>query len=720
MRCCRTRVNLNKRYGLCGQQQQHQQQQQQQSARFYCSDSRDSDDEIISTGFRRHGLGQAVILVQQGADIQELPIIVRRYGHNDITALYSKKLPLGGGGEDCGGSSGGGGFSSINTDDQSAEQQQTDEPTATSSISPTSSTVKPAISAASTNSHTNVVINPVTDYDTIIKLLEKCETGENVLQLIGSLPENELEPDVLVFALERLLRIESHQTLKCLETSNDQYRQLLDGVCRVCDTTILLNILRQLQSMLFMNQSIDQLCDEILARCADGCLNVMEICEAVHCFVECQRFSGAEKFWSGLSDAAADNHINENNIKFVFEILPKLKVSRRMVVGILDRRILEVFPLLKPDAVADIMEAIRECRIGGHTNCTLKAITRWLNVNIHAVNETHLEQIIHCLTGLRYTDADCENAIERYVKAKAIKIKSQTLIVEILKHVNEFRLLNAHILNGCSEFFIKEFKNIDPGYIRDIVGPFGTLSFQPFSTMKFWQTIELYLHENFNKIPIAHIVDIMLATVYLELYPLNFVDRVFNRHFMHHLHSTTPMNELPLVREKIKLLDMALTLECAAYKGPFLPRQIGNQVILENRIKRIINDNVDIITTVAGDKTSYSTYCMPHQLPQCTLYAIDILFHPPGFSLLNYNKLRDRNVLVAALIHLPEHYDASGTYLIGEQQMRIRHLRHIGLKVVSMQYTQLTKLSMHRKELYDYMVEQMKQAQPAITSERNE
>lgn len=447
-------------------------------------------------------------------------------------------------------------------------------------------------------------------------------------------------------------------------------------------------------------------------RNSDGCLNVMEICEAVHRFVECQQFAGAEKFWSGLSDA--DQNINENNIKFVFEILPKLKVSRRMVVGILDRRIVEVFPLLKPDAVNDIMEALKECGRFGHTNWTLKAITRWLNVNIHAVNETHLEQIIHCLTFVNYSDADLENAMERYMKAKAIKIKSQTLIVEMLKHVNEFRLLNPHILNGCSEFFIKENNNLDSGYIRDIVCPFGKLRFQPMNTSQFWEKIETYLHENFNQIPAAHIIDIMLATIYLQLYPVNFIDRIFNRNFMHVLHSTTPMNELPTTREKLKLLDTALTLECKEYKGPLLPKHAAKtQLLIDNRIKRIINDNMDIITLVAGDKTSFSTLIVPQQLPYCALYAIDILFHPVGLGLLNYNKMKDRNILVAALIHLPEHYDCSGTHLIGEQQMRIRHLRHIGLKVLSLQYTKLSKLSMHRKELHSYIVEQMKQALPA-------
>lgn len=690
LRCCRSRVNLNKRYGSAATAAVH-------PVRHYSGDDsiKDGEDEPIIKTHRRHGLGQAVILVQQGVEIQELPIIVRRYGQNEIAAFGSNKLSL----------------STAGLHNQ-ANNENTITTNASGSATAAAAADQSTAHISSPNS-TNVVINPVTDCDTIIKLLEKCETGENILQIIASLPEHELEQDTLVFALEKILRIEPMQVLKTFEVSNDQYRQLLDCFCRVCDTTILLNILKQLQSMLYMNQSIDQICDEILIRNADGCLNVMEICEAVNRFVECQRYNGAEKFWAGLSDA--DKDINVNNIKFIFEILPKLKVSRRMVVGILDKRIVEVFPLLRPDAVNDIMEAMKECRIGGHTNCTLKAITRWLNVNIHAVNETYLEQIVHCLTALNYSDSDLESAIERYMKAKAMKIKSQTLIVEILKHVNTFRLLNSYILNGCSEFYIKEAENIDPGYLRDIVCPFGRLYFQPLSTSKFWETTENYLNNNFNQIPSAHIVDILLATVYLKLFPVNFIDRVFNRQFMHLLHSSTSINVLPLVREKLKLLDTALTLECNEYQGPLLPRQVsGIQVIIDNRIKRIINDNLDIITLIAGDTTSYSTLTVPQQLPYCNLYTIDILFHPSGLSLLNYSKTKDRNVLVAALIHLPEHYDASGTYLIGEQQMRIRHLRHIGLKVVSLQYTSLTKLSMHRKELYEYIAQQMTQALPAI------
>ncbi|XP_031624841.1 uncharacterized protein LOC116341733 [Contarinia nasturtii] len=708
LRCCRSRINLNKRYGLCGQQQPQQQQVLNYSSTNKDDDGGNDKESGWKATHHRHGLGQTVVLVQQGVDIQELPIIVRHYGENEITTFTSNKIP----------------FKFHQQDDETHKSLHSENASmATDEIAAnatnTNSTAAAAVAAhisASSNS-TNVFINPVTDCDTLIKILEKCETGENVLQLIASLPEHELESDTLVFAFEKCVRIETMQMLKLFETNNEQYQHLLRHLYRVCDTNTLLNILNQLQSMLYMNQSIDQICDEILIRTADGCLSIMEICEAVHRFVECKRFAGAEKFWAGLSDGSAN--INENNIKFVFEILPKLKVSRRMVVGILDRRIIEVFPLLKSDAVHDIMEAIKQCHFSGHSTCTLKAITRWLNVNIHAVNETHLEQIVHCLTALNYSDSDLESAIERYMKAKATKVKSQTLIVEMLKHVEMARLINSHILNGCSEFFIKECANIDAGYLRDIVCPFGKLQFQPFNKQSFWTSIEMQLEKNFNKISAVHIVDILLATVSLKLYPVNFMGRVFNRQFMHLLHSRTPMNELPMVRSKLKILDIALTLECNEYQGPLLPRQF-ERLCIDNRIKQIINDNLDIITSVASGKTSFSILQVPQLLPICNLYAIDILFHPPGLSLHNYNKDKDRNILVAALIHLPEHYDASGKYLIGEQQMRIRHLRHIGLKVVSLQYTVMRKLSMHRKELYEYIAKQLKHTLPAIEPIANE
>lgn len=676
LRCCRSRFTIKNGYGLTSKTQQQQLQQQ----RFLSDQNAGDETSVIQQHQQRHGLGQTVILVQQGIEVQELPFILRRVGQNEIISLCSNEREV------------------KNLHKDSKESR-------TSGFQFDTNTVEKRTP--------NVGINPVIDPENIIKFMEKCETSESLLEIIEEVLTLEFDQETLVFALDKLIRINSLNGLKTLELSNSIYQKLIETFCKRCDTQELLNLLDQLRSRLFMNQTIHKVCDELLLRSSDGCLSIIEICESIERFAECKRFDGAEKFWSGISDQ--DNSITEQNITFVYQVLERLKVSRRMVLGILDRKIIDVFPLLNSDAVIDILMALTRCP-GIHTKCTLKSLSRWLNTNIHAVTETDLETIIHSMTQLQYSDSDIESALERYMKAKATQISAQTLIVDIAKHINKFRLLNVHILNGISEFFIKNSAQINTGYIRDILQPFGVMCYPPLNSIQFWQTLEKYLATNFDRIPKVEIIDIMLVAIHLEIYPVNFIDRVFNRYFMHVLHSRLPLERLAVVRQNLKLLDTAMTLECKEYRGPMLPRDLtDNPLLIDNRIKCVINDNNDLITMIAGGADSFTKLTVPQKLPYNSLYVIDILFHPAGMSRLwNFNSIDDRDVYVAALIHLPEHYDSSQKYLSGSQKMRIRHLRHIGLKVVSLSYERLTRLGIHQKELHEYVVAQMKQALPAI------
>lgn len=695
LRCCRSRVALKNGYGLVSATSTTITQKSS-----YCSDHNAANgngggDDVNDAKFvkqkRASALGQTVILVQQGTEIQELPIILRRYGTNEMIAFCSNDEQMGN--------------LQMNSRNGDGDGCKFD----TNTVNPVADNQVP-----------NAIENPgaIDDADSVVNALEDCTTSNSVLHIIGAMTPSELQhPDVLVTALEKILRIESLHGLKTLDVSDGTFQNLIEMICKQCDTQALHVILDQLHSMLFMSQTIDRICDEILLRNADTCLSIIEICESIERFVQCQRFDGAEKFWSGIADQEAT--INADNIKFLFEALPKLKVSRRAVVKILDRVIVDVFPMLKADAVCDILMAFKQCRYD-HTKCILKSISCWLNTNIHSVNETQLETIVHCLTALPFSDPIIERSLERYMKAKATKIKAQTLIVEVAKHASVFRLINVHILNGCSEFFIANAANIEAGFVRDILRPFSLLHYQPLSSNTFWQTVERYLDANFDKMAPAHLVDIMLYAIVLEMYPVNFMHRIFNRYFMHTLHSTVPMDRLPAMRFNLKLIDMAMTLECNAYRGPILPAHRGDIILApDNRIKCVLNDNIDIITMIAGGRDAFTKFLVPSSLPYNEFYLIDVLFHPAGLasslrSLYTKITLRDRNVYVAALIHLPEHFDASQQYLIGAQKMRIRHLRRIGLKVVSLNYERLTRLGTHKEELRKYIVDRMKEALPAL------
>lgn len=544
-------------------------------------------------------------------------------------------------------------------------------------------------------------------------LLMEYTSGDEILRALAATPASLDDAFFLEHALDHLVGLEDKEKLTAYDCHSADYRQMIVQLAQHANPQGLIRSLENFHTRPYMKWTIDHICNEILLRSADNRLSVYDICDAIHNIAECGRQMEAEKFWSALANVERD--INEHNICIIFAILPRLRVSRRIVVSTLYRCFADLYRNMSFGSIVNILHSLDECKYGYPVRI-LSNISSWLRVHIEDMDEVSLERVVHYLTKLNYTDKDVVDALEYFIVKTAVRITYQPLIEETLRHMRKFRIVNARILNGCSEYLVQNIDHIDPKHFDDIVCPFGELYFRPLNWSSFWQAVEAYTYEHFDEMQSDAVIDIMLSAVYLQAFPTNLTGRVFSKRFMQPLQLYKSGKLIAKRREKLKLLDAAIALESSPHRGPFLPRQmVGERFVFENRVKCILNDNIDVIKMIAGGETSFTLTTIPYQLPYNSLYTIDILFHPAGWNLLlSYNKLKDRNTFVAALIHLPEHYDSSQTLLLGEQQMRIRHLRKIGFKVVSLQYSMLAKLSIHRKELYDYYVQQMRTALPAL------
>lgn len=656
--------------------------------RYWGSFSSNDDNDGIDAAKKRNGLSQTVTLVQQGGEVHELPMVLKKSDANGISAMCSSET----------------------TTDQPIQILKGD-PLQT--LNRTAHDDDDYYDVTNKSPSGEYFFDVEKEKRDLFQSLNEYSEGDHVLCTFSITPDELIDSILLEHMLDRIINLEDKETLMAYDTEHINFRKLVIQLCEVADARCLIQSLEHFHSRPYMEWTIDQICSEILQHSADSKLSVINICDAIKNFTECNRTDEAEIFWSAL--ASMDRDINEHNIKFVFGILPELKMSRRVVFGILDRCLAELYPRIVHEDMIDILRSLDDCK-HGHPVQIMKTITSWLCINIDGIDEISLERTMHYLTTLNYSDKNIVKSLEYLMRTEAVQITYQPLVVQILKHIRKFRILNKHILNGCSEYVVQNIDNIDPRHFAEMVCPFGELYFPPLNSNQFWQAIESYLDQHFTDIKSNAVIDIMLSAVYLQIYPVNFIDRIFNQRFIHPLQLYKTVKSIAKQRQQLKLLDAAMTLECPHFHGPFLPRHmVGDRFEFENRAKCILNDNIDVIKLIAGGDTSFTLTTIPNQLPYNSLYTIDILFHPAGWNLLrSYNKLRDRNIFVAALIHLPEHYDASQTYLLGEQQMRIRHLRKIGFKVVSLQYSMLAKLCIHRKELHDYYVEQMRKALPAI------
>ncbi|XP_059608908.1 FAST kinase domain-containing protein 3, mitochondrial-like [Phlebotomus argentipes] len=614
------------------------------------SSSSTRDDK---TGSMRH----TTILVQQGASIQELPVIVRRAGRREFVAYCSNTVP-------------------PKRQEESVQEIQVQTP-------------------------------PME----VLSSIERCLTCNGVLALMNNLPAEDFSPDICAFALEKLFRTETVFTLRNVEQSR-VFLRLVGRLLERGDTQLILSVMERLKNLLDLSQTIEAFSNELLMRNTDNHLSVEEICEAIELCVSCGQREAAEKFWTGLAERSRE--IDVQNLARVYRIAPMLKVTHRLLISLLDRRIGECWSGLQAPAVVAILASLQKCQSPPFR--TMQSLSRWLSTNIHAIDEALLEAIVASLTHLQYTDGQLERSLERYVKARGVKIQRQTLIVALLNFCAAFRIRNFHILNGCSEYFVMNASLVEPKHLRAIVAPFGQLNYQPINGMRFWQALEAMMERNFGRMAPGDVISIALSCVYLEMFPLNFVKRIFNPYFLDVMHQASRQEIVAHHRMQLKLFDTAMALECAEYDGPWLPRDHAARSIWQDgRIKRMLNQISQHLENIAGGYDRYSTCVCLAQLPLTELHVIDVLLHPAGLG--GAWKLRprsERNIHTAVLVHLPEHFNSTGECLSGAQSMRIRHFRKMGLKVVTLNYDTLSRLKIHPKELNAYLVERMKNSLPAF------
>jgi Xaa-Pro dipeptidase len=214
---------------------------------------------------------------------------------------------------------------------------------------------------------------------------------------------------------------------------------------------------------------------------------------------------------------------------------------------------------------------------------------------MHTVSEQEMLAILWGNLHLDYTDDAIIKSIEKMIRVKGLQITEADLISTICSYCSHFRIRSPVILEGVAQYFLEHGARLEPAQVCALSLTFGTLDFHPANGFKFWELLEHYLEHNFIKFAPLDMINMLVSFIYLERYPLNFTNKIFNPFFMERLHGQPeevgpppqpPAPQLVAVsREELKLFDSAMTLACPAYQGPFLPkntnykpmRQVGSK-----------------------------------------------------------------------------------------------------------------------------------------------
>lgn len=536
----------------------------------------------------------------------------------------------------------------------------------------------------------------------IVDGLRRCNSLSEILKLLEVIPPSYIEPAIAFQIFEGMIEVDHVYSVIGENAPSDEvahsftktavFDQLMDTMLSSSNTSILIRCLKLMNKNLTAKKHLKlykkRLTDQIMLMVSQNKFSINEICEIAKEFNDLGLNNNIDKLWVGIDENAES--IDQNNIMNVYHALLYFKSSRTVIASILLNKINLYWWVLDNKDVAEILAITEKTRTYSHK--LLQILGRWLNTKIHTITEDELLLIVNAFSNMEFLNSQVIAALERYIKIRGDNIKNEFLFASIMEYCLKFKIRSVPIFEKCCDYFIANSSSLSPSVIKSLFVPFGNLNYSPVRSYEFWKTFEEIMEEKFSYFNLEHIVDMLLACVYLEKYPINFVNNIFDPYFLNRLQASC--KNWMLMKKKLILFDHLMTCECKSYKGPLLSKNYSVNLILpDERIMYLLSKIREPLVQMTGSADRVIFHKCLHICPIQTVCMADVLLVPEDAKLPYLHNFREtKNAFVALLIHLPEHYILEEDHLIGAQVTRRRHLAQLGIVVVSLNYSQLLKL----------------------------
>lgn len=673
-------------------------------------------------------LAQTSILVQEGLEIQEVPLIVRKI--NNVEAICNSKengsAPLVDNGYK---------MSDMTKKDQLAFNAKT----VSNSRTNTKAKGEPLNRRIDIETDEGTAILfcsdlealKDSDIDEALRELQSFNTADGVNSLLENKVTHEINCRVALEGLKKVIELENNW---CKQKLNKMQRnrplevdiaardiiikQLVKLIINSNDSEMVLQGLIALKKDRVSpprNIYRDWMCDEALSRATDGkftpaqLINVIKILSV---YKDPKYRRSVDTLWVGI--LLKEQEINAHTLVALFKMLKYFNQSKNMVKLILERKLSDHCLKLTGSQIAEILDCFYEDVSA--MKC-LTSASKWASINMHTSSERDLINFIRSLNAKDYVDVRLESTLEEYLKSKAPEIEDSNLIATIMNYCKNLQIRNECILSECGEYFIKHGTDIPTSLLPSILTPFGVLYVQPPNSVKFWETFDDVLSVKFHDLKLDDALDILLSCTYLEKYPVKFFDKIFISQLLHKVHLRNHSVFFNRIKNKLKLLDATMSLECASYQDLHLSSgRIEKPLFLDARIRRTVNMIYQPLASLVGGEHKLSKNVILNRLPVINFYILDILIHPYMVSspVFHLSLGQEKNINTAVFIYLPEYYCKNTRHLIGPQIMKKRHIRKLGFRVMALDYIILQELWSESNKLSSYLLESLNSAEDAF------
>jgi len=565
----------------------------------------------------------------------------------------------------------------------------------------------------------------------VIEHMSRTKTVGELFKYLEDVKSENVIPPVAIHALHCIIDLQKKQNQKLLSihgnipdsSKEDQgsflrfafMNMLLDIVYRSRDPRTILEGLKVVSQDDFsekdsrISQYKERIYEETLVLVCDGLFSLVEVCEAV--IILSKFYSNdkqkslemADKLWAGIV-GKAPKELDVVSVPIVFGTLPHLSTSRDVVFKLVSFKACDVWQMF---STKDILEIIRVMNVMGTLQSgycqqtTLSMITQWLSVNFHKLSEQEMLAVVISMDKMEFNNETFTKILEKIMKVKGVTIKEADLVAAICDYCSRYQIRSKVILEASGEYFISHSNSLNTPQINSIAKIFGRLNYHPPNGFKFWDQLEVLLEEKFSEFPPNELVTLLLTFIYIERFPMNMVWKIFNPCFFDRMNAQDAKNEqqtkigLDLIHTSLRIEKRHQYSISDNYWYTNTKSESKYWSTADNRITRLIHELISPLGNIVKNVKRIDHSILLPGLLTHQIYVADLLIYPTvGSSLFKFGSdtFQKNSKIVIFLIHPPNHYDQSGTALIGREAMRSRQLKKLGFKVVNLNYSIANKL----------------------------
>jgi hypothetical protein len=542
-------------------------------------------------------------------------------------------------------------------------------------------------------------------------IFRKCLNLEAVISKLDEFNIEEVTAPVAHQALARMAELGRNMEYRNsgaeLDKSFTLDSVLLQLGTTICKTGTTDNLIGSLQLILlpsfpFRVSSLRiLLAENCLNRVLDNLCSVVQVCKIIELFSAMSQPEWADKCWVGL----IGRQMTESDILRVFQILTRVKESQRAIFHYVERILVSGINQLDERGVLQILSIVADLNLPHRRICTL--VSNWMKLNLHTISEDGIAKLLNLYRRLDHSDKYFVQAVERFFKSRQSTSNrlDEDLIIAASDYFRHFQYCPTVVFNVVADGFSRMgHEKLSVRTVEAVLTAFGLLDFHPDNDFAFWSAAEKVIEKRIVEFRPESLLDVLLSCVYLQRYPMNFIPQVYSSNFINRVHSQTE-DIIENCRSKLRLLDAAMSFECGQYGSSyFQPKDYHPKTLpRDGRIIRMINQLVTPIQEICGDQFKVLPSTLLRDLPLNHAYMIDILVSPANeMTQCRYGNSRvsgKRNCL-AILIHPPEHYaihSPSKKTFVGIEAMRHRHLLLMGFQPLHLDWQEVISLT-NKKE----------------------